>query len=255
MITVEETIWKRPSELVVANEMYNGRILHGRQYLMKEKRRKPTTYYGETSGVGRAVGLFASREDLRIGVVGLGVGTMAAYGKTPSQSVRFYEINPDAERLARSRFTFLQDSPSRIEVVLGDARLSLEREPARSYHVLALDAFSGVTIPTHLLTVEAMEIYLRHLAEDGVIAIHVSNPYLDLGPVVRGLGRRFGLKMTRLGSAPEDDDVLESSTWLLLTRSGPMQDALRSFAEPDPGTREVLWTDDLHDLLSLLKWD
>ncbi|HVE40180.1 MAG TPA: fused MFS/spermidine synthase [Planctomycetota bacterium] len=256
VITVEESIWKRPDELVVSNEMYNGRILHGRQYLIPEKRRKPTTYYGETSGVGRCVGLFESRADLRIGVVGLGVGTMAAYGKTPSQTVRFYEINPEAERLARDRFWFLQESPSRVEVVLGDARLSLEREAPRGYHVLVLDAFSGVTIPSHLLTVEAMEIYLRHLDGDGVIAMHVSNPYLDLAPVVRGLGRRFGLKVSRLGWRPtEDTDVLESSTWYVLTASGRAHEDLQRFTEPETETRELLWTDDRHDLASLLKWD
>jgi len=256
VITVEESIWKRTSELVVANEMYNGRILHGRQYLVPEKRRKPTTYYGETSGVGRAVGLFASRDDLRIGVVGLGVGTMAAYGTAPSQTIRFYEINPEAERLAKERFWFLQESPSRVEVVLGDARLSLEREAPRGYHVLVLDAFSGVTIPSHLLTVEAMVIYLRHLDGDGVIAMHVSNPYLDLAPVVRGLGRHFGLKVARLAWKPsEDDDVLESSTWYLLTPSGRTHDAARRFEEPDPDSRELLWTDDRHPLVSLLKWD
>ena len=255
VVTIEETIWKRPKELVVANEMYNGRILHGRQYLTKEKRRKPTTYYGETSGVGRTVALFQSREDLRIGVVGLGVGTMAAYGKTPTQSVRFYEINPEAERLARKHFTFLTDGPSRVEVVPGDARLSLEREAPQGYHVLALDAFSGVTIPSHLLTVEAMEIYLRHLAPDGVIAMHISNPYLDLSPVVRGLARRFDLKLARLSHSPEDDDVLESSTWMLLTRSAATHQALHAFAEADPDTGELLWTDDLHDLVRLLRWD
>jgi spermidine synthase len=235
--------------------MYNGRILHGRQYLAKDKRRKPTTYYGETSGVGRAVRLFESREDLRIGVVGLGVGTMAVYGKAPSQSVRFYEINPEAERLARKYFSFLADSPSRIEVVPGDARLSLEREAAQGYHVLALDAFSGVTIPSHLLTVEAMEIYLRHLAEDGVLAMHVSNPYLDLAPVVRGLARRFSLKIVQLSYRPQDDDILASSTWLLLTRSAPVHEALRMFAEAETEAREVVWTDDLHDLVRLLRWD
>ena len=255
VITIEESIWKRSGELVVANEMYNGRILHGRQYLTKEKRRKPTTYYGETSGVGRAVALFDSREDLRIGVVGLGVGTMAAYGKSPGQTVRFYEINPEAERLARKHFSYLSDCPARVEVVRGDARLSLEREAAQKYHVLALDAFSGVTIPSHLLTVEAMEIYLRHLAEDGVLAMHVSNPYLDLAPVVRGLARRFGLKLTRLSHSPEDDDVLESSTWLILTLSDRRHEELKSFAEPDTGRREVLWTDALHDLVSLITWD
>jgi spermidine synthase len=255
VITVEESIWKRPSELVFVNEMFNGRILHGRQYLAKEKRRRPTSYYGETSGIGRTVALFESREDLRIGVVGLGVGTMAAYGKLPSQTVRFYEINPEAERLARKHFTFLADCPSPVEVVLGDARLSLEREPPRGYHVLALDAFSGVTIPSHLLTVEAMEVYLRHLAADGVIAMHVSNPYLDLAPVVRGLARRFNLKLAAIGHSPEADDVVESSTWLLLTPSAQIYERLRTIAQPDTGTRELLWTDDLHDLVRLLKWD
>lgn len=255
VITIEESIWKRSTELVVANEMYNGRILHGRQYLVKEKRRKPTTYYGVTSGVGRAVGLFESREDLRIGVVGLGVGTMAAYGKTPQQAIRFYEINPEAERLARRHFSFLADCPARVDVVQGDARLSLERESPRGYHVLALDAFSGVTIPSHLLTVEAMEIYLRHLADDGILAMHVSNPYLDLAPVVRGLARRFGLKLARLSHSPEDDDVLESSTWLLLTRSEQWIEALKSFSEPEKESGELLWTDDRHSLTSLLRWD
>jgi spermidine synthase len=255
VITVEESIWKRPSELVVVNEMFNGRILHGRQYLEKDKRRTPTSYYGETSGIGRTVALFQSREDLRIGVVGLGVGTMAAYGKTPTQTVRFYEINPEVERLARKHFSFLADSPSRVEVVQGDARLSLERESPRGYHVLALDAFSGVTIPSHLLTVEAMEVYLRHLAGDGVIAMHVSNPYVDLAPVVRGLARRFGLKLSQIGHQPEATDVLESSTWLLLTPDARTHETLRTIAKPDPETRELLWTDDLHDLVSLLKWD
>ncbi len=256
VITIEESIWKRSTELVVANEMYNGRILHGRQWLVKDKRRKPTTYYGATSGVGHAVELFGSRDDLRVGVVGLGVGTMAAYGTMPGQTIRFYEINPESERLARKHFSYLADCPSRVEVVPGDARLSLEREPARGYHVLALDAFSGVTIPSHLLTVEAMEIYLRHLDEDGVIAMHVSNPYLDLEPVVRGLARRFGLKLARVSHAPEDDDVLESSTWLLLTRSRRHHEALLPFTEPgEADKREVLWTDALHDLASLVRWD
>ena len=206
-------------------------------------------------GIGRTVALFDGNEDLRIGVVGLGVGTMAAYGKLPSQTVRFYEINPEAERLARKHFTFLADCPAPVEVVLGDARLSLEREPPRGYHVLALDAFSGVTIPSHLLTVEAMEVYLRHLAADGVIAMHVSNPYLDLAPVVRGLARRFNLKLAAIGHSPEADDVVESSTWLLLTPSAQIYERLRTIAQPDPGTRELLWTDDLHDLVRLLKWD
>ncbi len=255
VITVEETIWPRKNDVVVANEMYNGRILHGRQFLGEKKRRKPTTYYGETSGVGRAVALFQARADLRVGVVGLGVGTVAAYGQTPSQTVRFYEINPEVERLARKHFTFLADAPSRVEVVQGDARLSLEREAPRGYHVIALDAFSGVTIPSHLLTVEAMEIYLRHLDPDGVIALHISNPYVNLAPVARALARRFDLKLGRINHFTEDEDVLEPSTWVLLTRSAATFQKFWPFAVPNDDTNEVLWTDDFHDLVHVLFWN
>jgi hypothetical protein len=112
-----------------------------------------------------------------------------------------------------------------------------------------------VTIPSHLLTVEAMEIYLRHLADDGVIAFHVSNPYLDLAPVVRGLARRYGLNLLSLGLIPEDDDVLEASTWMLLTRSERLTEHLKPFALPETEKGEVIWTDEVHDLARLLRWD
>jgi hypothetical protein len=182
----------QPPHVRPCRDMVNGFVLHGRQYLNEEDRAKPTTYYVEESGIGAALGFFRDREDLRVGVVGLGVGTLAAYARLPGQSFRFYEINPDVIRLSRKHFTFLGDCRGRVEVVPGDARRSLEREPPQRFHVLALDAFSGDTIPTHLLTAEAMAAYLRHLEPDGVMAFHVSNRCLDLPPVVRGLARRHG---------------------------------------------------------------
>jgi hypothetical protein len=137
-------------------DFVHGRILHGREHVSGPLHGKPTTYYVEPSGVGRSVAFFRSRPDLRVGVVGFGIGTVAAYAEAPSQTFRFYEINPEVARLARERFTVLKECAGKVDLVLGDARLSMEREAPQRYHVLALDAFSGDTIPAHLLTSEAM---------------------------------------------------------------------------------------------------
>lgn len=243
VVTIREYPGKPPHQRP-CRDMVNGFILHGRQFLNEEDRLKPTTYYVEESGIGAALGFFRDREDLRVGVVGLGVGTIAAYARHSGQLFRFYEINPEVIRLSRKHFTYLADCRGRVEVVPGDARLSLEREPPRRFHVLALDAFSGDTIPTHLLTAEAMGIYLRHLEPEGVLAFHVSNRSLDLPPVVRGLARRHGLKAAVLEHTAGEGDIGESCTWVLCSREG----------EGAGGGREVLWTDDRTDLLSVLKW-
>jgi hypothetical protein len=234
-------------------DMASGRILHGRQYLDDAHRRTPTTYYLGTSGIGRAIGFYRSRPDLRVGIVGLGVGTLASYGETASQLFRFYEINPEVVRLARSRFTFLEDCPARVEIVGGDARLSLESEPPQGFHVLALDAFSGDTVPTHLLTVEAMRTWLRHLAPDGTIAVHVSNRFLDLEPVVRGMAGPFGLTTVGIELDPPESEDAAGSLWILCTRN---EAALREWVphgtkRTDP--REFAWSDDRSDLFSIFR--
>jgi hypothetical protein len=236
-----------------AREMANGRVLHGRQYLDERHRREPTSYYLESSGIGRTMKFFNSRESLRVGVVGLGSGTIAAYSALPSQSFRFYEINPEVERLSRKYFTNLQDCRGRVEVVLGDARMSLERERPQGFHVLALDAFSGHSVPTHLLTVEAMRIYLGHLAPDGVIAAHVSNRFLDLGPVVRGAARRCGLGTLRIDYVATEKDRGVTNTWILCTRSEAALRELGRHAAKEDGRAEVVWTDDASDLFSILR--
>jgi hypothetical protein len=234
-------------------DLVNGAILHGRQYLREDRRSRPTTYFVEGSGVGRALGFFRDREDLRVGVVGLGAGTLAAYGRHPSQGFRFYEINPEVTRLARTYFTFLKDCSAEVEVVPGDARLSLEREPSGRFHVLALDAFSGESIPTHLLTAEAMAVYLRHLDPAGVIAVHISNRFLDLSPVVRGVAHQAGLLTMEVDYAAQEGDLGQASTWILCTRSGPAYRELSRFGAAPGGAREIVWKDDRSDLFSILK--
>lgn len=234
-------------------DLIHGRILHGRQFEHEPNRHKPTTYFGEESGVGRAIGYFGGREDLRVGVVGLGIGTIAAYGRAPTQSFRFYEINPEVVRMSRRYFTYLDDCKGRVEVVLGDARLSLEREPPGRFHVLALDAFSGDSIPTHLLTREAMGAYVRHLDPAGILAVHISSHYLDLGPVVRGMARDAGFSVVEIEHSVAEGGTDASSRWMLCTRSEEAGRVLGRAGVRDPGSREILWTDDASDLISILK--
>ena len=169
--------------------LIHGAISHGDQYMWLPISREPMTYYKEKSGIGRILLLLKSQHPLRprnVGIVGLGTGTIAAYG-AKGDVFRFYEINPDVVTIARRDFTYLKDSDASIEVALGDARLLLEREPARGFDVLAIDAFSSDAIPMHLITREAIEIYEKHLNATGVIAFHITNRYLDLKPVVKAI--------------------------------------------------------------------
>ena len=237
---------------LAVRDFVHGRILHGREYLRGPHHGRPTTYYVEASGVGRAIAPFRTRPDLRVGVVGLGVGTIATYAVSASQSFRFYEINPEVVRMARTHFSALRDCAGKADVVLGDARLSLEREAPQRYHVLALDAFSGDTIPTHLLTREAMAVYLRHLEPDGVLVVHITNHYLDLAPVVRGMARQAGMKTAAIEQRPDELGSSQSSRWMLCTRN---EAVLGEAGAPDgDDMREILWTDDASDLFSILKF-
>ncbi|HJS07565.1 MAG TPA: fused MFS/spermidine synthase [Pirellulales bacterium] len=201
--------------------LYNGRIIHGLQFL-DDDRRLPTTYYSTDSGVGRAIGYFKSQPDMRVGAVGLGTGTLAAYNVEKGHYFRFYEINPEVEDLAWNYFTYLKNAAGTVEVVLGDARLSLEREaqsdPQR-FDVLVLDAFSGDAIPAHLLTREAFEIYREHVdLNEGIIAVHISNRYIDLVPVVRGLTEHFNLGSVRIHVDGEGRGAY-SSEWICVTNN------------------------------------
>lgn len=236
----------------------SGNIIHGFQYAHPELAARPTAYYHEGSGVGLAWRLLPEQRPRRVGMVGLGVGTLAAYGR-PGDVLRFYEINPDVLYEATTDFSYLSNSPARVEVILGDARLSLEREAPQEYDLLALDAFSGDAIPTHLLTREALEIYLRHLAPKGVLAVHITNRHVNLAPVLYELAVHFRLYMTYVPyQATADRPRWQySAAWMLLTRDksfleqAAIQKAARQFpTKPGPAG---LWTDDRASLLKLLR--
>src|SRR6266702_1179442 len=233
----------------------HGTIVHGKQFLEPDRRDLPTSYYGPRSGIGLALRDVRAHAPLRVGVVGLGAGTLAAYGRT-GDVFRFYDINSGVVELARSEFTFLKDSAAKVEVTLGDARLSLEREPPENFDVLALDAFSSDAIPVHLLTVEAFKTYLRHLKPGGVLAVHISNRYLDLVPVVQQAGRRLSLEVRQVESDDDDEAGVYRSDWMLLSASPAAFEGelLKEAAERiDAVPRVRLWTDDYSDLYRILK--
>jgi hypothetical protein len=235
--------------------LYHGIVQHGAQYLDPAKRATPTTYFGPESGAGLVL-RFCCEGPKRVGVIGLGAGTLAAYGKS-GDAFEFYEINPQVIELAKSYFTFLPDSKAAISIVTGDARLSLEREAGPLYDVFIADAFSGDAIPVHLLTKEAFDLYLRHLKPSGILAVHVSNSYLDLAPVVAQLASVHGLE-SRLVHSPKDDAHLYSQAdWIVMTRDAAffarpeIANATKLIAER-PGLR--LWTDDYNNLLQVLRF-
>jgi len=239
--------------------LVNGTIKHGVQVFTEELRREPTSYYTRDSGVGMAMEHCCGDRPRRVGVIGLGAGTMAAYGK-PGDVIRFYDINPQVERVARSLFSYLTESQATIEVVLGDARISLANEPSQNYDVLVVDAFSGDAIPVHLLTREAIALYRRHLKPDGILAVHVSSQYLSLPPVVLQQAQNAGLQAWLIGTEDHEDQGTEAyaSDWVLVSANAaffkdPAVDAVTEEISPLPGLR--LWTDDYNSLLPLLKYD
>ncbi|MDQ2898741.1 MAG: fused MFS/spermidine synthase [Acidobacteriota bacterium] len=236
-------------------QLTHGTINHGEQFLESELRRRPTTYYGFTSGVGLAIRELQGDAPMNVGVVGLGTGTLASYGR-PGDYYRVYEINPLVLEIARRDFFFLHDCLARLDVALGDARLSLEREPSRHFDVLAIDAFSGDSIPIHLLTREAFALYRRHLKPDGVLAVHVSNKFLDLAPVVQAGADSVGKQARMVINDESESEVVFSSDWVLVTsRPGFFDTPLlqgKSTTIPDwPGFRP--WTDDYSNLWQILR--
>lgn len=236
-------------------QLLNGTIDHGIQLLDPARRREPTSYYARSSGIGVVLQAAGKRGSLRVGVIGLGAGTLAAYGRT-GDTYTFYDINPLVVRIAREQFTFLQDSPAHIAIVLGDARLSLERRPPQQFDVLAVDAFSGDSIPVHLLTREAFALYFRHLKPDGVLAVHISNRFLDLGPVVEAGAAAFTKQALLMENDSEKSEGVYSSTWVLVgNRDGVLSDpSILQAGEELTGENGLqLWTDDYSSLLRVLK--
>jgi hypothetical protein len=235
-------------------ELVNGTINHGLQFMTPSMRHFATTYYSTNSGVGVALLQEGKRGPLRVGVIGLGAGTLAAYGRW-GDSYRFYDINPLVINVANHEFTFLRDSLARVDIVPGDARLSLEREKGDDFDLLAVDAFSGDSIPVHLLTLEAFELYFKQVKPTGVLAVHVSNKYLDLIPVVRGAAERLGKKAVVVDNGPDDNQEIFAATWVLVSAQElPYQMELMKAGEVtvSEGPR-VIWTDNYSSLWRLVK--
>jgi hypothetical protein len=236
--------------------LQHGGITHGLQFTQPEQAKWPTTYYGPGSGIHMAVQALPTTSR-RLGVVGLGTGTSAAFGRD-GDYLRIYEINPEVVRLANSQFTYVGNCPGKVEIALGDARLSMEREVPQQFDLLALDAFSSDAIPVHLLTKEAFELYQKHVKTNGIIAVHISNHYLDLEPVVLNLARHFNYQVAKIEYDEDDaeqDWWFYSSTWLLLTYNqeavnSPPISAASSQVKPK---RIPLWTDDFASLFQILQ--
>jgi spermidine synthase len=245
--------------------MFHGGIIHGGQLLGEEYRNTPSDYFGPTSGYGR---LFTALAEIRpqprrVGIIGLGAGVVAGYGRKGDEIV-FYEISPKVVEIERREFTFLRDTPAKTQVILGDGRLSLERElkqrGPRGYDVLGIDAFSGDSIPMHLVTREAMALYVRHLAPDGVIVFQATNRYVDLMPVVKRLATEFGLEAVVVSDIPESSaaaDYWRSSTdQILVTRNRKLlaHPRIAEAAEPIKDRAELpTFTDAHHNLFRILK--
>jgi spermidine synthase len=236
--------------------LVHGVIMHGEQDMVEERRRKPTTYYEETSGAGAAIAAKRAQGPVRVGVIGLGIGTLAVYGRK-GDTYSFYDINPQVIAVAKRDFTFLSDSAAKIEIALGDARLTLEREPPRGFDVLAVDAFSSDAIPVHLITREALGVYLRHVKPDGIVTFHVSNRFLDLIPVVARLAREHGAHVVLVADKGKDNEDKTRTDWVLVSRS---KAALEAEAIKEAGAQPPeeqagwrTWTDDYSNLVQILK--
>jgi hypothetical protein len=241
--------------------MYHGAINHGGQLLDKEYLRYPSTYFSRSSGYGRVFASLPADKPRKVGVIGLGAGALAAYARKGDE-FKFYEIDPQVAAVALAEFTFLKDAPAQTEIVLGDGRLSLEREPPQGYDVLAIDAFSGDSIPMHLITREAMAVYVKHIKPDGVIVFQATNRFVDIAPVVKRLADELGFSAVLVSDQPETGPGDKHEYWtsstdqIIVTKNKALLDAkpIRSASQPledKPGFR--VWTDDFYNLLHVLK--
>ena len=234
-------------------ELQNGNIMHGRQYVAPDKQCDPLSYYTQTSGIGRAMLELGKANSLKVGVIGLGAGSLAGYGR-PGDVYRFYEINPLVRDIATNVFKTLACAETHT-VEMGDARLVLEREAPNAFDLLAVDAFTGDAIPVHLLTREAFDLYWRHLKPDGVLALHVTNTFIDLAPVVAAAAEHGGRAARLVSAGPDDKAGISYSTWVLVTnRPGFFDAPALQGSRVETVTPGRAWTDGYSDLWQALRW-
>lgn len=234
-------------------QLIHGRTMHGAQFLDPPRRQIPTSYYGEQSAIGLVLRNRPATAPARVGIVGLGVGTLATYAR-PGDHYRFYEINPAVVDLAQRFFEYLPACRGQVEVVVGDARILLEQEASQAFDVLVLDAFSSDSIPVHLLTREAFDVYLRHLQPAGILAVHISNVHVDLSPVIAGQAAQLGLALAGYESSGDKATETRPALWMLLSRQAPSLaiDAVQRAKLPPPA-RELVWTDQRNSVFQVLR--
>jgi hypothetical protein len=238
-----------------ARRLLHGVINHGQQSLQPERRREPITYFCPESGIGRGMRALEGAPR-RIGVLGLGCGTLAAYGRS-GDTLRIYEINPLVLDIARRDFTYLSDTEAKVEVATGDGRLTLASEPSQQFDILVMDAFSGDSVPVHLITREAFELYWRHLKPNGILAVNVTNRYLDLRPVMERAAAAFGKVAMLYQFEPDDGDAnCFPCAWTLMMDRATLNahPELEDHAhELKPARPFRIWTDDFSNMYSVLK--
>jgi len=284
-ITVKEWFDDETKE-PISLTLYNGRIKHGSQRMRKDLQFYPISYYSEESGVGRSIDglrlLSENRDPLKIGVIGLGTGTMAAWGKKDDEVV-FYEINPQVRDVAESKFDYLKTARKNgttVDVIMGDARIKLEQQlkekKPQGFDVLVVDAFSSDAIPLHLLTKECFQTYLQHLSKRGVLAIHISNRFLDLDPICYNLAKDAGQESIYVSNRDDDSTWSDASSWVLVTNNKKLLAAIDTVVTNEndndnyrtsilgwdylrkkwkPGAKDLVWTDDFASLASIVDWD
>jgi hypothetical protein len=234
--------------------MFHGQIVHGRQNTAPDQLDQPTTYYSPDGGAGKAMQIKAAQGPMRVGVIGLGVGTLVSYGRKDDY-FRLYEIDPMVIDIARKNFSFLARTAAATDIVLGDARLQLEREPAQRFDVLVVDAFSGDSVPIHLLTQEAFAQYFRHLKADGVLVVHITNRFLDLRPVMKTAANHFGKEVRLVDFEGNSKKLVLRSRWALISADAawfkdPRLASATSIADPI-GFQP--WKDDYSSIFSILQ--
>ena len=244
-----------PTEPYAERTLMHGTINHGSQLVDPVLKYVSTSYYGKDSGVGRAIRAVQERGPMRLGIIGLGAGVTSNYGRK-GDYVRVYEINPLIQNIAQAWFTFFPHSAADKQILMGDARLTLERQETQNFDIMAVDAFSSDAIPVHLLTREAVGVYWRHLKPDGILALHISNRYLNLEPVCLGDATAYGKMAMTVDDDGEEAPYMSSSTWVLLTSNAAWFDA-PSFKGADMHPAKSVpnfrpWTDDYSNLFQIV---
>ncbi|WP_077338775.1 fused MFS/spermidine synthase [Pseudocolwellia agarivorans] len=242
---------------IVERRLIDGTTSHGTQSQNENLAHIPMSYYRENTGVALALQHLFLTPTMNVGLVGLGAGTLATYGRR-GDNYTFYELNPNVERMARQYFTYIEQSRANVEVVLGDGRVTLQKEldngTINNFDVLVIDAFSGDSVPAHLLTTEAFELYFKHLKADGVLAIHVSNSHLDLTALVKGLAKNSNYSALYFKTKATEKEVTQTE-WVVVTnnKSFIRNTKVKRLQSQWPNANELVWTDNYSNLLSVLK--